>query len=266
MDPRVVFAFDGGAAAAAEIGRRAAARGAEIVTVTLDLGEGEVLEAIRDRALAAGAVRAHVLDVRDQFAREYLLPALRAGVLAPEGGPDGPPPRARVALRRALMDRTLAEIAALEGGALVVPAVEAERASGDRAVAAGVAAQVRIAFAHGAPTGLNGIAMPLADLFVSLGTIAAGHGAAPEAADRVLQAAHAELLRAALPADLVDLCGELGRRYAAALASGAWSSPLRAALDAFFAEAERPASGTVQMNLVGGGCAAAGVTREGAHG
>ena len=37
-----------------------------------------MLEAVRDRALARGAVRAHVLDVRDEFARDY-CPAGAAG-------------------------------------------------------------------------------------------------------------------------------------------------------------------------------------------
>ena len=46
--------------------RRSPSRGsprryrAEIVAVTIDLGQGKELEAVRDRALAAGAVRAHV--------------------------------------------------------------------------------------------------------------------------------------------------------------------------------------------------------------
>ena len=39
----------------------------------VDLGQGRELEEVRDRALAAGAVRAHVLDVRDEFARDYIL-------------------------------------------------------------------------------------------------------------------------------------------------------------------------------------------------
>ena len=41
---------------------------AEIVAVTLDLGQGRELEAVRDRALATGAARAHVLDLREEFA------------------------------------------------------------------------------------------------------------------------------------------------------------------------------------------------------
>ena len=40
-----------------------------------------MLEEIRDRALATGALRAHVVDVRDAFARDYIVRALKAGIL-----------------------------------------------------------------------------------------------------------------------------------------------------------------------------------------
>ena len=43
-------------------------------------GQGR-LEEIRDRALATGALRAHVLDVRDEFARDYIVRALKAGAI-----------------------------------------------------------------------------------------------------------------------------------------------------------------------------------------
>ncbi|MCU1383876.1 MAG: argininosuccinate synthase, partial [Acidobacteria bacterium] len=56
--------------------------GAEIIAVTVDLGQGkEVLEEIRDRALATGALRAHVVDARDAFARDYIVRALKTGIL-----------------------------------------------------------------------------------------------------------------------------------------------------------------------------------------
>ena len=43
---------------------------AEVVTVTVDVGQGESLLAVRERALEAGAVRAHVLDAREAFAHD----------------------------------------------------------------------------------------------------------------------------------------------------------------------------------------------------
>ena len=65
---RIVLAYSGSSMARSRFpGSRSDTR-AEIVTVTLDLGQGRALEEIRDRALALGALRAHVLDTREVFA------------------------------------------------------------------------------------------------------------------------------------------------------------------------------------------------------
>lgn len=79
---RIVLAFSGGLRSTAAIPWLRAHHRADVVAVTLDLGYGRALEAVRDRALAAGAVRAHVVDARDGFARDLVLPALRADVRA----------------------------------------------------------------------------------------------------------------------------------------------------------------------------------------
>ena len=50
-----------------------------VVTLTLDLGQGVELADVRARALATGAVRAHVLDVREAFALRFVRPLLGAG-------------------------------------------------------------------------------------------------------------------------------------------------------------------------------------------
>ena len=79
---RIVLAYSGGLETSIAIPWLAALHAAEIITVTIDLGQGkDVLEEIRDRALATGALRAHVVDVRDAFARDYIVRALKAGIL-----------------------------------------------------------------------------------------------------------------------------------------------------------------------------------------
>ena len=80
----LVLAFDGDAVVCRS--RSAASRIAcrrTSSTVTLDLGQGGDLEQVREQALAAGAARAHVVDARERFAGEVLLPALRAGAAHP---------------------------------------------------------------------------------------------------------------------------------------------------------------------------------------
>src|SRR5688500_12953304 len=78
---RIVLAYSGRLDTSVAIPWLAEKYGAEVVAVTLDLGQGRELEDVRERALAVGAVRAHVLDVREEFAREFILPALQAGAI-----------------------------------------------------------------------------------------------------------------------------------------------------------------------------------------
>jgi argininosuccinate synthase len=105
---RIVLAYSGGLDTSIAIPWLAEKHGAEIIAVTIDLGQGADLEAVRDHALATGALRAHVLDVRDEFARDYIVRALKAGVLC-----DGRTPTA-TALGRPLIAQTLVTIAHIE--------------------------------------------------------------------------------------------------------------------------------------------------------
>jgi argininosuccinate synthase len=83
--------------------------GAEVIAVIMDLGQGkEVLEEIRDRALATGALRAHVVDARDLYLRDYILRGLRGGMLWHRGASMAP------ALAVPLIAEKLVEIARIE--------------------------------------------------------------------------------------------------------------------------------------------------------
>ena len=50
----------------------------DVVAICMDVGEGKDLDFIHDKALKVGAVESYVLDVKDEFAEEYVLPALQA--------------------------------------------------------------------------------------------------------------------------------------------------------------------------------------------
>ena len=50
----------------------------DVIAVCMDVGEGKDLEFIHDKALTVGAVESYVLDVKDEFAEDYVLPALQA--------------------------------------------------------------------------------------------------------------------------------------------------------------------------------------------
>lgn len=110
---RIVLAYSGGLDTSVAIAWLADKYHAEIVTVTMDLGQGKELDDARERALALGAVRAHVLDLRAEFARDFVLPALQAGAVYEDRYP------LATALGRPLIAKHLVEIARLEGASVV---------------------------------------------------------------------------------------------------------------------------------------------------
>jgi argininosuccinate synthase len=56
--------------------------GAEVVCLTVNLGQpGEDYEVVKGKALQLGALECHVVDAREEFAKEFLVPAIRANAL-----------------------------------------------------------------------------------------------------------------------------------------------------------------------------------------
>jgi argininosuccinate synthase len=110
---RIVLAYAGGLDTSVAVPWLAEHYDAEVVCVTLDLGQGKDLQTVRERALAAGAVRAHVLDAREEFAQDYILPALQADAVY-----EGRYPLA-TALGRPLIAKKLVEIARIESAGAI---------------------------------------------------------------------------------------------------------------------------------------------------
>jgi argininosuccinate synthase len=110
---RIVLAYSGGLDTSVAIPWLKEKYGAEVIALTLDLGQGCELNQIRERAVAAGAKRCHVLDVREEFARDYILPALQADALYEERYP------LATALGRPLIAKKLVEIAHMENAAAI---------------------------------------------------------------------------------------------------------------------------------------------------
>jgi argininosuccinate synthase len=61
---------------------------AEVVALTIDLGQpGEDFDVVRGKALDIGALDCRVVDARERFAHEYVLPAIKANALYGGGYP-----------------------------------------------------------------------------------------------------------------------------------------------------------------------------------
>src|SRR5882724_8349608 len=62
--------------------------GAEVVCMTVNLAQpGEDYEVIKGRAMQLGALDCYVVDAREEFAREYVVPAIKANALYGGGYP-----------------------------------------------------------------------------------------------------------------------------------------------------------------------------------
>ncbi|MGL4620636.1 argininosuccinate synthase [Chroococcidiopsis sp.] len=77
----------------------------EVITLAVDLGQGDELEPIRQKALQSGADESLVANVQDVFVREYAFPAIQANALYENRYP------LATALARPLIAKVLVEVA-----------------------------------------------------------------------------------------------------------------------------------------------------------
>ena len=52
---------------------------AKVICVAADIGQGEELDGVKQKAIASGAAECHVEDLRLEYVRDYIWPTLRAG-------------------------------------------------------------------------------------------------------------------------------------------------------------------------------------------
>src|SRR4029079_2511288 len=81
MTRKVVLAYSGGLDTSVAVRWIAETYRCEVVCFCADVGQAEDLEGARQKALAVGANKAVVRDMRLEFVRDYVFPALRAGAL-----------------------------------------------------------------------------------------------------------------------------------------------------------------------------------------
>ena len=113
MAEKLILAYSGGLDTSVAVRWIKERYGYDVITLTADLGNVNDLESIRQRAIDAGAVGAHVADVRDEFLSDFAYPALKANALY-----QGVYPLA-TALGRPLIARLMVEAARREGASAV---------------------------------------------------------------------------------------------------------------------------------------------------
>ncbi|MCL4434399.1 MAG: argininosuccinate synthase [Actinobacteria bacterium] len=348
MTSKVVLAYSGGLDTSVAVAWLREQVNMEVIAVVVDVGQGGDFEAIRRRALGAGALDCVVVDARDEMANSYVVPAIAAnglyegryplvsalsrpvivkhlvavarsvGATSVAHGCTGKgndqvrfevgtkslapdldilaPARlwgmSREDLLRYANDRGIAVEAtgtklysidenlwgrAIECGVMEDPwasppddVYELTRQSAD------VPVEMVLTFEQGVPVALDGVTMPLPELIASVSRIAGSYGwgrvdmvenrrvgiksretyECPGALAIIM--AHNDLEALVLERDLAHEKQRLEPRWAELVYDGLWFSPLKHALDAFFAETQRYVTGEVRLRLTPGNCIATG--------
>ena len=78
---RVVLAYSGGLDTSVILRWLIERYHCEVVAFCADLGQGEELVTVRDKAMRTGASRVHIVDLREEFVRDFIFPMLRANAV-----------------------------------------------------------------------------------------------------------------------------------------------------------------------------------------
>ncbi|WP_018664557.1 argininosuccinate synthase [Heyndrickxia acidiproducens] len=110
---KIVLAYSGGLDTSVSVKWIQEKYGYDVIALGIDVGEGKDLNAIRQKALNVGAIKAIMVDGKDMLAKDYILPALKANALY-----EGKYPLSS-AISRPLISKLLVDVAEQEGAVAV---------------------------------------------------------------------------------------------------------------------------------------------------
>ncbi|MBD3392066.1 MAG: argininosuccinate synthase, partial [Chitinivibrionales bacterium] len=110
---KCVLAYSGGLDTSVMIPWIKETYGCEIIAMCADLGQGEELDGLEAKARKTGASKVYIEDLRQEFVREYIFPALKAGAVYESTYLLG------TSFARPIIAKRQVEIAHTEGAAMV---------------------------------------------------------------------------------------------------------------------------------------------------
>lgn len=111
---KIVVAYSGGLDTSVMLKWLSDKYDAEIIAVTGDLGQRSELEGLKEKALQTGASKIYLVDLKDEFIKEYVWKALKAGALYENEYP------LACSIGRPLLVKLLVDIAEQEGADTIV--------------------------------------------------------------------------------------------------------------------------------------------------
>jgi len=106
---KILLAYSGGLDTSVAIKWLQEKYDAEIITYTAHLGQPQDWDAVEKKAMATGASKAYIDDIREEFITDYVYPALKVNAMYQEKYP------LATALARPLISKRMVEIAKKEG-------------------------------------------------------------------------------------------------------------------------------------------------------
>ncbi len=82
---KVVLAYSGGLDTSVILKWLIEEHDAEVIAFAADIGQGDELDGLDEKARATGASKVYVDDLRDEFARDFVYPMIRAGAVYESG-------------------------------------------------------------------------------------------------------------------------------------------------------------------------------------
>jgi argininosuccinate synthase len=113
LSDKVVLAYSGGLDTSVSIKWIKEKYGLDVVTCTVDVGQQEDLSGIGERAAQIGAINHYQIDAKEEFAKDYVFPSIKANSLY-----EGTYPLS-TALARPLLAEKVVEVAEREGAVAV---------------------------------------------------------------------------------------------------------------------------------------------------
>lgn len=110
---KVVLAYSGGLDTSIIIPWLKENYGYEVIAMAADLGQGEELDPLEEKAIKSGAAKLYIEDVKREFVEEYIFPTLRSGAIYEGKYLLG------TSMARPLIAKKLVEIAEKEGAEAV---------------------------------------------------------------------------------------------------------------------------------------------------
>ncbi|MFH1730900.1 MAG: argininosuccinate synthase [Planctomycetota bacterium] len=78
---KIVLAYSGGLDTSVILKWLIETYDAEVIAYAADVGQGEELEPVREKALRTGASKVYIEDLREEFVRDFVFPAIRANAV-----------------------------------------------------------------------------------------------------------------------------------------------------------------------------------------